>query len=85
MDRGYGELVKTCNLTDLDSGVDYNVRVTAVGDGLTYIDSSPSTTTTFTTLGELSPPVINFTIFNDFASIAPFSLDVAVEDTIVDV
>ena len=84
MDRGYGELVKTCNLTALDSGVDYNVRVTAVGDGLTYVDSTPSTTTTFTTLDEQSP-FIDFTIFNSFANVAPFSLDVAVEDTIADV
>lgn len=46
----------TKNLTGLTSGTAYEYRVTAIGDGTTYLDSDPSAVSTFTTLIPLAVP-----------------------------
>ena len=43
-------------LTGLTSGTAYEYRVTAIGDGTTYLDSDPSAVSTFTTLIPLAVP-----------------------------
>lgn len=46
----------TRNLTGLSSGTIYEYRITAIGDGTTYVDSEPSSVGSFTTLIPLDVP-----------------------------
>ena len=46
----------TRNLTGLSSGTIYEYRITAIGDGATYVDSDPSAVGSFTTLIPLDVP-----------------------------
>lgn len=46
----------TKNITGLTSGTLYEYRVTAIGDGTSYLDSDPSSVASFTTLIPLAVP-----------------------------